>query len=376
MARIRGEVLIRRPVEEVFDFVADERNEPAYNPDMLVAEKLTGAPIGVGSRFRATVGSSRRQVEMGIEYTAFDRPNLIASTTRMAAAEFSGTLTFTSNPVGTLLRWSWQARPKGAMWLVAPVFGPIGARRERRTWARLRDLLEAERNAPSILDRYLPAFDVRERHTRLLHADLGAVRAAVTHTDLTTIPAVRALLVLRALPGRVRVRVRLGGDAEPVPPPFTLADMPRAGWTPLAEGLDEVAFGTLTHPWRIGDEAPLTVDRESFAAFSTPGYAKVAFSIRADPYGPCRTEVTTETRVATTDPSSRRRFAAYWVVVGPLSALIRRLALRRIATQVEHRSAAGVPASALWAPVDDHTGQRPEQVRAEGITLLGKASLF
>ena len=59
--------------------------------------------------------------------------------------------------------------------------------------------------------------------------------------------------------------------------------MPRAGWTPLAEGPEEVGFGTLAHPWRIGNEAPLAVDRETFAAFSRPGDAKVAFSIRADP---------------------------------------------------------------------------------------------
>jgi uncharacterized protein YndB with AHSA1/START domain len=335
MARISGEVLIRRPVEEVFDFVADQRNEPTYNPDMLVSEKLTGAPIGVGSRFRAVVGSGRRQVEMRIDYTAFDRPNLIASTTRMSAADFSGTLTFTATPVGTLLRWSWQVRPKGVMRLMAPVFGPIGSSRERRTWARLRDHLEAEGNVPSVLDRYLPEFDVRERHTRVLRADPDAVRAAVLHTDLTTIPTVRALLVLRAFPGRVRVR--LGGDAAPVPPPFTLADMPRAGWTALAEGQDEIAFGTLTRPWKIGAEAPLKADRESFAAFSAPGYAKVAFSIRADPYDGCRTQMTTETRVTTTDPVSRRRFAAYWVVIGPFSALIRRLALRSIAMHVEHQ---------------------------------------
>jgi hypothetical protein len=120
----------------------------------------------------------------------------------------------------------------------------------------------------------------------------------------------------------------------PVPPPFTLADMPRAGWTSLAEGPEEVSFGTLTHPWRIGNEAPLVVDRESFATFSTPGYAKIAFSIRADPDGPHRTRVTTETRVATTDPRSRRRFAAYWVVVGPVSSLIRRLVLRRLAMRL------------------------------------------
>lgn len=185
-----------------------------------------------------------------------------------------------------------------------------------------------------VLDRYLPQFDVRERQTRLLYADVGAVHAAIGQTDLAGIPVVRAFLGLRALPGRLRAR--LGARATPVPPPFTLADMPRAGWTSLAEGPEEVGFGTLTHPWRIGNEAPLVVDRETFAAFCTPGYAKVAFSIRADPDGPHRTRVTTETRVATTDPRSRRRFAAYWVVVGPLSGLIRRLVLRRLAIQVEH----------------------------------------
>jgi hypothetical protein len=199
-------------------------------------------------------------------------------------------------------------------------------------WTALRDQLEAEGHAAFALDRYLPRSDVRERHSRLLHADVGAARAAIGQTDLTGIPVVRALLVLRALPGRLRAR--LGGPATPVPPPFTLADMPRAGWTALAEGPEEVAFGTLTRPWRIGDEAPLVVDRESFAAFSTPGYAKVAFSIRADPDGPNRTRVTTETRVATTDLRSRRRFAAYWLVVGPVSALIRRLILRTLARHV------------------------------------------
>ena len=36
MVRIEGEIVIKRPVEEVFDFVADERNEPRYNPPCAV----------------------------------------------------------------------------------------------------------------------------------------------------------------------------------------------------------------------------------------------------------------------------------------------------------------------------------------------------
>ncbi|MFC8502509.1 SRPBCC family protein [Pedococcus sp. NPDC057267] len=54
MARIRGGVTIDAPVEEVFDLVADERNEPAYNPRIARAEQLGDGPVGPGSRFLAT----------------------------------------------------------------------------------------------------------------------------------------------------------------------------------------------------------------------------------------------------------------------------------------------------------------------------------
>jgi hypothetical protein len=40
MVKIDGSTVIARPVENIFDFVADERNEPKYNhPRMVRAEK-------------------------------------------------------------------------------------------------------------------------------------------------------------------------------------------------------------------------------------------------------------------------------------------------------------------------------------------------
>ena len=71
MAHINGEIIIKRPVEEVFDFVADERNEPRYNPRMLRAEKLTPGPVGLGSRYHAVMQSRPRPVEMTIECTSY-----------------------------------------------------------------------------------------------------------------------------------------------------------------------------------------------------------------------------------------------------------------------------------------------------------------
>jgi uncharacterized protein YndB with AHSA1/START domain len=133
MSRIEGNVFILRPTEEVFDFVAEQRNEPSYNPNMLTSEKITEGPIGVGTRFTATVRAGHQPRPMEIEYTAFDRPHLLASTIRMATADFTGTLTFTSTRAGTRLRWSYRARWKGPLRLLAAVLGPNAARQQHLT---------------------------------------------------------------------------------------------------------------------------------------------------------------------------------------------------------------------------------------------------
>jgi hypothetical protein len=57
MARVEGEITIQRPVEEVFDFVGDERNEPRYNPRIVDAQLISDSSIGLGTRFAP---SSRR----------------------------------------------------------------------------------------------------------------------------------------------------------------------------------------------------------------------------------------------------------------------------------------------------------------------------
>src|SRR6266511_1951506 len=74
MVRIDGEIVINRPVDTVFDFVADERNEPRYNPRMLRVEKLSPGPIGVGSRFRAAMRTRPRPTKMTTEFTGYERP--------------------------------------------------------------------------------------------------------------------------------------------------------------------------------------------------------------------------------------------------------------------------------------------------------------
>ena len=152
MAHVEGQITIHRPVDEVFDVVADERNEPRYNPRMRRAEQTSPGPIGVGTTFHAESASLGRPVEMTITFTNFERPQRLTSATHMSTMDIQGTLTFDPVPEGTRMRWSWQLEPRGMLKLMTPVVVLIGRRQERAIWTGLKRYLEAQ-EAPRPADR-------------------------------------------------------------------------------------------------------------------------------------------------------------------------------------------------------------------------------
>jgi len=192
-------------------------------------------------------------------------------------------------------------------------------------------------NSPLLLEHYLPRYDVTEVDCMVVNADADTTWQAVRHGDLSRSLVVRALLELRGLPVRLG-RLINGLPREPARPPLTFDDMPRAGFLLLAEEPGaEIVFGQISRPWKVSTPTGGTpaLRPEEFAEFDAPGYAKIAFNIRVEPYGRGRTLVTTETRTATTDLASRRRFGMYWRLIGPFSGLIRRLTLRLVKSDAE-----------------------------------------
>lgn len=142
MFRIEGELVIDRPVEAVFDFVADERNEPRYNPHMRSAQKVSEGPIRAGTRFRSQVASMGRTIGMATVLTAYERPRRLDSATRVSFMDTSGSLTFEPAGTGTRMRWSWQVEPRGLLRLASPVMAGVGRRQERATWVGCKRYLE------------------------------------------------------------------------------------------------------------------------------------------------------------------------------------------------------------------------------------------
>ncbi|HLI14644.1 MAG TPA: alpha/beta fold hydrolase [Acidimicrobiales bacterium] len=142
MAHVCGEVVIERDRVEVFDFVADVRNEPRFNPRMTSCSLETDEPIGEGSRFRATLRLLGRRVPLMVELTAYRRPHRLASRSFAPGMRADGELRFERDGRRTRLSWSWEVRPSGSLRLLDPLVARLGDRQERRTWGSLKSLLE------------------------------------------------------------------------------------------------------------------------------------------------------------------------------------------------------------------------------------------
>ena len=142
MAHIDGEVIIAAPIEQVFDMVADERNEPRYNPRIVRAEKVSPGPVGRGARFTAQPKGMGARGVMTMEVLDYDRPYLLRSSIRSSYMNVDGTLTFARVDGGTRMRWSWDMRLRGAMRALTPLLRAIGPRWEHQNWAGLKQFLE------------------------------------------------------------------------------------------------------------------------------------------------------------------------------------------------------------------------------------------
>ena len=73
MATFENTVVIRRPIEEVFGFLADFENIPKWNYAIVATHKVSEGPIGVGTMYEQ-VRSVPSRSEERFEVTAHNPP--------------------------------------------------------------------------------------------------------------------------------------------------------------------------------------------------------------------------------------------------------------------------------------------------------------
>jgi hypothetical protein len=182
-----------------------------------------------------------------------------------------------------------------------------------------------------LLDRFMPAYEVAERHHVRVAAPAALTLAAAKDWDLQGSRLVRTIITTREL--------ILGATPDDRSRPRGLrADMHALGWGVLADVPDrEFVAGAVTRPW----EANVTfraLPPDQFAAFDEPGYVKIVWTLRADAISATESVFRTETRVIATDPVARSKFRRYWSFLSPGIIVIRWALLGPLKREAERRA--------------------------------------
>lgn len=193
-----------------------------------------------------------------------------------------------------------------------------------------------------VLDRFMPHFEVVERHHTNVAAPAETTFEAAKEMELSSSPVVRAIfkgreLIFGTIPNERRQ------------PKGIVAEMLSLGWGVLAETPGrEIVLGAVTKPWEPNVTfRPIAPD--SFAAFGEPGYVKIAWTLRADPVASNTSIFRTETRAVATDEYARAKFRLYWSFVSPGIWLIRRMLLGPVKADAERRYRGGASAAPVSA---------------------------
>jgi len=70
----KATVVIDRPIEEVFAFLADGENDPKFSPRVLAIAKTTDGPPGVGTVYASTVKDAGMKTKREFRLTEFEPP--------------------------------------------------------------------------------------------------------------------------------------------------------------------------------------------------------------------------------------------------------------------------------------------------------------
>lgn len=135
-------IMIDRPVEEVFAYVADVTNDPAWHTDILEARKTTEGPVGSGTvwhtRFKPSMGIS----EADIEVVSLEPNRVLAM--RGDVGPMHPTLTYRFEPAdgGTKFTRRVQIKVSGWMKIMQPMIAMMLPKQNKGFLANLKRVLE------------------------------------------------------------------------------------------------------------------------------------------------------------------------------------------------------------------------------------------
>jgi uncharacterized protein YndB with AHSA1/START domain len=135
-------IYLDQPVEKVFAFVAEPRNLPQWQSNLIEIEQLTDGPLDVGSRVRELRRLGQRQAENKAEVQAFV-PHSRLELKTVTEPEVTVSYAFEAENGGTRLRYRFVMLTRGLMRLLEPLIASSIKKQSASDFEKLKEVLEA-----------------------------------------------------------------------------------------------------------------------------------------------------------------------------------------------------------------------------------------
>ncbi len=143
MAKLEHSIVIKRPVEEVFEFMNNPENEKLYRSGLIETELTSEGSIGVGSTTREVSKFMGIKMESTGEVTEYEHNRLVASKSTSGPIPFTFKTTFDPVPDGTKVTMEFEGEIGGFFKVAESVVIKTGMKQIEGDFAKLKNLLEA-----------------------------------------------------------------------------------------------------------------------------------------------------------------------------------------------------------------------------------------
>jgi len=145
MITIHHQITIDRPVDEVFNYVTDSRNDPEWCPPVLEIEQLTKTGPEIGAKYSMVVKPGPKQAEGSFEITDLDRNSHAVYKGENDMVRFKYSYRFSENENSTTIRMTSEVDPKGVWKLFTPIIRSSSRKVAAEEFTNLKELLEQQR---------------------------------------------------------------------------------------------------------------------------------------------------------------------------------------------------------------------------------------
>lgn len=142
MTKVEQTIIVSQPIEKVFAYVTDPRNNPKWQPGILDSQVTPDEPTHIGTQVTDVRSLLGRKLKLTTEVIEFELNKLLHIKSTSGPIPFRGYITFESVSGGTRVNFLAEAEPTGFFKLAENMFSSTWRKELQASFNKLKEVLE------------------------------------------------------------------------------------------------------------------------------------------------------------------------------------------------------------------------------------------